>query len=36
MLPPAPPLHAGYDLSEGFRLFTVQQFLEEMKRRFPR
>ena len=30
------PLHAGYDVPDGCRLFTVQQFVGEMKRRFPR
>jgi hypothetical protein len=30
------PLHAGYDLPAGFSLLTVQQFVEEMIRRFQR
>lgn len=29
-------LHAGYELPDGCRLLTVQQFVEEMQRRFPR
>ena len=30
------PLHAGYEIPDGCRLLTVQQFVEEMQRRFPR
>ncbi len=30
------PLHSGYELPEGCRLLTVQQFVEDMQRRFPR
>lgn len=30
------PLHAGYDLPDGCRLLTVQEFVDELKRRFPR
>lgn len=30
------PLHAGYDLPDNLRLQTVEEFVVEMKRRFPR
>ncbi len=30
------PLHGAYEVPEGFRLLTVQRFVEEMQRRFPR
>jgi hypothetical protein len=29
-------LHAGYDLPEGGRLLSVEQFVKEMRHRFPR
>ena len=29
-------LHGGYEVPDGFHLLTVQQFVEEMQRRFPR
>ena len=29
-------LHAGYDLPDRCQLLTVQKFVEEMPRRFPR
>ena len=30
------PLHGGYDVPDGCRVLTVEAFLQEMKRRFPR
>ena len=30
------PLHGGYDLPEDCRLLSVQAFVDEMRRRFPR
>jgi hypothetical protein len=29
-------LHSGYDLPDGMRLLTVQEFADEMRQRFPR
>ena len=30
------PLHAGYDLPDGCHILTVEAFLREMRRRFPK